>query len=833
MAQIVINEISQNYTWNIGTNSYATVAMPITSCWGPGYFDPDTYYGDTLSDCEDPHEFMLEHTAWQRFPATQRGLEAFVSTYRGPSSIYRRAKDYSYQMAITLLTAGYDVLVCRLSPGALAGGSFKQLQYFIGKDGKTRSTIYSYVAQPGDDPKYVAKNNKGDWVEVDLETKKKKADIPASDFPAIEEAIASGKSNPATGIISFRAKYPGTFGNNIQVTFKKNIYFDRDSRTKKIYWSIITHIIDSSGVKTSAENLSVVFNMDNASDSILYYKEVESAFWDVSIEGDIDEGSPETLDVVCTPYPVMYYTTTKTLRYNPETEQYDTVEVNVGDEVTPGYCPSGYKSSIERMHFVRLADGTDIQPRFIDSETKEVTRRPYSEAQERNEYSMTTFERVINARYSWADLYNTDASDEIGSDYTQYPKLLIAPYDPLDDSKKYIESFEDDDLEILFYKEWLYTHLVGRQVKDNYDSGSGAIIYEGVFDLIKDKLAYNPNRIIASGWDDQNYLDYIEDPSLVSTYVLEGKLYKDRDDSGEDEDDCPNTCMIPPSPLHLKLMDVAYYSRCGTSLIDIPHVVDRKYVHIEDEWDLNRQGYIQKLARVVPYNAALDVNGSLYHTHSALFAPWGQYRYVGTSRMVTAAPAFLALMIQRAQILNQPNQYEWALPTNRKHNLRIGKLDYTVPKKILDKWQKLDGASVNVITTIPDLGTNLWGNSTLFEVPPATYQALANLSTRYLVNAVENCAYRCGIGITFQYNNEQAYNKFYAGVTPLLDTMKNLGAIEGYKITMSADINGLDQVNANTVIGKIWLLVNGVINDIYVDLIALPAGAGIDLDTLS
>ena len=222
------------------------------------------------------------------------------------------------------------------------------------------------------------------------------------------------------------------------------------------------------------------------------------------------------------------------------------------------------------------------------------------------------------------------------------------------------------------------------------------------------------------------------------------------------------------------------------------------------------------------------MNGTLYHTHSALFAPWGQYMYVGTGKMTEAAPSFLALMIQRAQILNQPNQYEWALPTNRKHNLKIGKLDYTVPKKILDKWQKLDGASVNVITTIPDLGTNIWGNSTLFEVPPSTYQALANLSTRYLVNAVENVAYKCGVGITFQYNNEQAYNKFYAGVTPLLDTMKNVGAIEDYYVKMAADINGLDQVNANTVVGKIYLVVYGVINDIIVDLIALPPGVDLN-----
>lgn len=683
MAQIVVNEISQNYTWSIGNNSYATVAMPITSCWGPGYFDPETYYGDSKSECEDPHEMMLEHTSWSRFPATQRGLESFISTYRGPSSVYRRAHDYSYQMALTLLSSGYDVLVCRLCPGNRAQGLFN--------------------------------------------------------------------SSPS-GKITFLAKYPGTFGNNLQISIKKNKFYDSVNKVHKIYWSIITHIVDSSGIKTSAENLSCVFNAENSTDSVLHWSELESNFWVMSVDGDVDEGTPgdiESLNAV-----------------TPPTSEDD----------------QGSSSTL-------LSGGTDIQPLIKNIDD-----------------AKSKFKASASSRYEWAKIYNTGYSS--GDDYDKYPNVF--------DDSDFSDKVDVDKLHILTYREWLFTHLVAYPIGKEDESD---LVYEGVFDLLKDKLAYNPNRVIASGWDDQNYLEITDDFSIISGYVSPGQQCK--------------TCKLPPSPLHLKLMDVAYYSRCATALIDIPHVVDRKFVHIEDETDLEREGYVQKLARVVPYNADLDVNGTLFHTHSALFAPWGQYTYVGTGKMNVASPSFLALMIQRAQILNQANQYEWALPTNRKHNLRIGKLDYTVTKKILDKWQKLDGASVNVITNIPDLGTNLWGNSTLFEVPPATYQALANLSTRYLVNAVEDVVYRCGIGITFQYNNSQAYNKFYAGVSPLLDTMKNVGAIEGYRIQMSADINSLDQVNANTVIGKIWLLVNGVVNDIYVDLIALPAGAGIDLNALS
>ena len=115
MAQITINEISQNYSYNIGSSSFATVAMPITASWGPGFFDSASLGVDEAT--------LLDATTWTKYPATKSGLEAFISAYRGPASNYRLANDYSYQMALTLLTAGYDVLICRVCPGGCAEGS--------------------------------------------------------------------------------------------------------------------------------------------------------------------------------------------------------------------------------------------------------------------------------------------------------------------------------------------------------------------------------------------------------------------------------------------------------------------------------------------------------------------------------------------------------------------------------------------------------------------------------------------------------------------------------------------------------------------------------------
>ena len=96
------------------------------------------------------------------------------------------------------------------------------------------------------------------------------------------------------------------------------------------------------------------------------------------------------------------------------------------------------------------------------------------------------------------------------------------------------------------------------------------------------------------------------------------------------------------------------------------------------------------------------------------------------------------------------------------------------------------------------------------------------------ISAIKDTVYRIGIGLEFQYNGQEAYAKFFAGVTPLLDTMRNVGAIEDYKVKMSADINNVDSINANSVVGTIYLVIAGVIENITVDLIALPQGTDLN-----
>lgn len=692
MAQITINEISQNYTYNIGTTSFATVALPITAMWGPAYMDPKT-----VGVSQDE---MLEMVNWQHFPATQSGLESFVATYRGPESNFRMYNDYSYQMAMTLLTAGYDVLVCRVCPGTAAT----------------------------------------DTMPI------------ANMYP-----------------LTISAKYPGTFGNQLKVTLKKitkKVYDTKTSTYVEVpyYWNAVVYVVDNSGIQTAVENLIFVFDVLNSTDTIPHISEVESKFITF-----VYENTALNDDMVMTGERVVYLSGGTDVDNNISEVPSTAVRGRNMSDISwfnpLATKPTGWDTTYSNYYTYGGVGGVDNLPIFIAVSSPgggaipTFTPGRYYEKLDITDNSATMLTDLAKIRYTAAGISNSNYVTALGN----VAATII----------------DANTISAFAHMEWVY---------------NAAYV---VYDLLKDKLNYNPQRIISPGWDDQDYM------KLTGEY---GTIFD-------------------ISPLHSKILEVAYYSRCATGLIDIPRSCPRSLVWNDD---LENPGYAQMLSRADSAASSTDVNAILFNTHCALFAPWGQYRYVGMGKQCIAPPSFLALMINRAMILNQSLQYEWALPTNRKHTLKIGKMDYKVPKKILDIWQTLEGVGVNVITEIPELGLSLWGNSTLYEVPPATYQALANLSTRYLVNAVEDVAYKCGLAITFQYNNEQAYNQFYAGVTPTLDTMKNVGAIDDYYVKMAADINGLDQVNANTVIGKIYLVINGVINDIIIDLIALPPGSDLN-----
>ena len=861
MADIVINEISQNYSYVIGDSSYCCVALPITASWGPAYtgFDSsEEAEGLTKDD-------VLEDVVWTRFRANSQGLESFVSTYRGPAQNYRLSQDFSYQMAVSLLTAGYDVLVCRVCPGAAATSMLRRsyvgeivdnwfstitngnlvlpiwtdkesktaldaMPFVVNSDhpltvtstnpnfpGATLSSVSSTLPEGSDDTGIYAVSLNGGVVAV-FHVKGEDATNPvvweSYGIRAKDMITYTGdkvlSTLDGTGHLAITAKYPGTFGNRLQCSLR------RMSTVGINYWNLIVYVVDASGVRVAVENLNFVFDIDDSTDSILFWDEVTSQFVNI-VADNLDESSKftesssdvqdEKLNIVFSggrdksnfedaSSSLLNAIQYAAARYNTST--YDvsrdddavifaesTTAIAKGSSVEFEGSDTCY--DIQRISSIAYKSAASQSADWVTLEPSEYTIA-YPESGLRDHATITFAQ---DAEHLPADS-STGSSIKVSYTYVacsvdgqgnkhklidsniQYIKLMCEVYDNyLSDPS----TIDDTTAATWEYLEWLFTYSLD------------------IYDLLHDKLAYNPNRVISPGWDDQNFLRITGDSSYPHNITT-------------------------PSPLHLKLMETAYYSRCATAYIDLPKSLSKKHVS-DDSQNARLQGYAQLLAR----QSYADTDG-LFTTHSALFGPWGTYMYVGTNRQSTASPSFLALLIQRSMILNQSLQYEWIQPSSRKNRVNIGRMDYTVSKKYLDIWQPdpdtEGGVGVNAIANIPDLGLSIWGDSTLYENPPATYQALRNLSTRLLVNAIKNVVYKVGISITFQYTNQLAFSSFYVGVTPILDTMKNSGAIGDYKVVIGNDFDAVGMVKANSCVGKIYITPNGTIQHIVVDLIALP-----------
>ena len=970
MANIVVNEVSQNYTYNVGNSEYCTVALPITACWGPAYT-----YGESAEDAP----------GWKRFRATRSGVEEFIRTYRGPSSLYRAAKDYSYHQALTLLTSGYDVLVYRLCPGEESYGDIGKLHITAKYPGTFGNNIEVSVMQSNPNSStytivvYVLDNygNKTALENISFVYDESDATDAVPYIADVESSFInvyySNVDGPVTGSIKLSNGTDGVSGDNENnqygVPFVLNRYSvlgecptaaefrDTQQATAERYYgdaklvdvkvsrkwydnkitnsahfvkspSVVCHVASSdrtehklpqpsgytvskilpngmraidtwsrkdsekvngeaSGAKLSLYGGEVTVtpgtvHIEYRGDGITELNDVDAngelctsgmpsvkkgtvdyttgavvltditegvvtVNYSAKVHGNFGTDIDEMLDQngvldqarsrgLEIPYSFVNYATNWVhgkvdVLYNlvPDPDRESThwsqdmgviIKLSEDKMLLPGsvivktehseYCDKGdgnfigitsaekpidYNSADINLgvlsnvtdatiHYITIPKIDNATVKYAGWGTADVTMGPSDEvvhvllttnmygSSSDNPYTLITeipsVDVYADTHISIYDTLTNPASMEmVGTSFVWEPLSIESEY-----VKRYMLNATNLS-KLQPYLEWLYTSACS------------------VYSELNDKLSYSPNRIISPGWDDQ-------DMSIFGTVT---------------------TTSLGVSPIHSAIMNAAYHSRCATGYIDVPVCLRPTVTSGESDAIYD---YAVKLSGISPNS--LSENDSIFATHSAMFAPWCQYTYAGMSRPARANPSFIELLLRRSMILNQSLQYEWVLPSSRVNNIKISKPDYRITRTLLNRWQGDSGVGINVITNLPDTGTTVWGNSTLWTVPPATYNALQNLSTRLLINALKNIVYISGINISFSYNNSEAYSRFHAACTPLLDAMKSAGAIDGYYIRMEADINGLDQVNANSAIGKIYLVVNGVINNITVDLIALPPG---------
>lgn len=397
-------------------------------------------------------------------------------------------------------------------------------------------------------------------------------------------------------------------------------------------------------------------------------------------------------------------------------------------------------------------------------------------------------------------LYGTDYATEIGSGANAQPITVNAILDIV------AERFSTDS-QFYRYIELIATDYAANDLDALVRLYNQQIMYSRFYKTVgelTDPICYDWDALIQGIADDQ----------YVPKSFLEA-----HGDNGD------NTFFMEyeVSTLVTRMIEVAANSKCGAALIGTPFGMPRGI-------KTGTGASAVKTGALRYKDAISQVVGPTYSTFGEVVGPWCKttLALAGANSWIAPEVAHLLLIINSKGVGGQ-NKW-WMIPAGMLGSGIVHSPEYKIKKNYLDLIQDHDeGVCLNPLMEVPGKGFTCFGNSTLWDKPLGTYNALQNLSTRFLTNRVKQRIWDTALQILFKYNNEDAYSHFYAGLSPLLDEMRAVGALTGneynpwgYRIIMNPDIINLDRINANTVIGKVELAVTGVIDTVDVDLFLLP-----------
>lgn len=818
MPSINITEHSDTYSWQTVDRSFGCVAFPITAIWGPAY--------DSVDSDSNPD--------WQRFQAGYRGTTDFVSTFRGANNAMG-ARDKSYDYALKLLGAGYDILVkradgmgCRSSwvynvsgtleatgdPVAASGTCSGGTQISIKKKGPGASRSVTWTTGQGNCRVEVTAKSSlgaaGNFLKARF--------VRTSPTHFVE--IGSGATiptDPAHSVSGILYVYRGVSENSGTPDPTTNGYsvLPTDELLEKIPISFTEPGVVF--VAGETEGSLVAQTTPSATVTGISSYVEQAVFTGVGLFSSLDNNyMPPILNGVIqltggTGVPVD--SVTFTAKYPGTYGNQLKVRIKVTDST---FGRIGTVEVFDRSGYV----GNDNQIVATDKllEIVSVAFDPDSATDDRplleeasfaylEELSVTGSLDELTSRVSpiIGSLHGaTDYAYQTSPSISQTPEGQIPASPPLADQ-------------------------IENMVNERFDS-NGNSFTRYISSLVN--AASTPLSQKITIWNQQKVmqnaialLDELTDPIIYDwDCVFMGIMddqYVPKNYFKQHPDEIPE---YDVSTAHIKMLDVASKSKCGAAFIGTPFGMGRGTYDPVSK---------QATGAVKFKNDLSAAAGESLSTYGEVVGPWvhASLPLAGDQAWVTPEVGHLLLIINADGVGGC--QRWWLPPAGMLGKDQVFKPEYNIKKGYLDVIQNHEeGVCLNPLMSVPGKGVTCFGNSTLWDKPLGSYNALQNLSTRLLCNRVKQRVWDTALLILFKYNNEDAYAHFYAGLTPLLDEMKNLGALNatdanpfGYRVIMNPDIINLDRINANTVIGKVELAVTGVIDNVDVDIFLLPPNA--------
>lgn len=197
------------------------------------------------------------------------------------------------------------------------------------------------------------------------------------------------------------------------------------------------------------------------------------------------------------------------------------------------------------------------------------------------------------------------------------------------------------------------------------------------------------------------------------------------------------------------------------------------------------------------YKAVNIFNWGTDGSYGAMFTPWATYSCPKVGTVVFPA-SFGYLMCLAKAVKTSPNWLAMAgITRGQVPYIQSLNTKYVLSNMIAEDYQPRYGAdghnvSMNAITNIRPYGLTLWGNRTLEKIAANGTTALAALNTRNMVSDIKKVAYNTATELMFEQDGEVLWNRFKAGISPLLDQIRS-----GYGISKYSIIRNKTKANGN------------------------------------
>lgn len=202
--------------------------------------------------------------------------------------------------------------------------------------------------------------------------------------------------------------------------------------------------------------------------------------------------------------------------------------------------------------------------------------------------------------------------------------------------------------------------------------------------------------------------------------------------------------------------------------------------------------------------------------YSATYWPWIQVRDTDNATQLYIPPTG---EVCRNIALTDNVSYPWFAVAGYSRGLVNSVKAYK--KLTLSERDELYQNRINPIATFSDTGTIIWGNRTL----QVRESALDRINVRRLLLRARKLISAVAIRLLFEQNDEQVRNEFLRLVNPILESIKKERGLYEFRVVVSNDPEDID---ANTLRGKIYIKPTRSLEFIDVEFIITPTGASFE-----